>query len=100
LEEIVNVLSCPKFSKYIDEEDITGFLARIHRSWRKISVHCVITDCRDIKDNKFLEVAVSGDADIIISGDQDLLTLHPYRKIQILTPSDFIKVQEQALLNV
>ncbi|MDA0781170.1 MAG: putative toxin-antitoxin system toxin component, PIN family [Rickettsiales bacterium] len=93
LEEISTVLSRPKFSKYIDEEDITGFLARIHRSWHKIAVNCVITDCRDSKDNKFLEVAVSGDADIIISGDQDLLTLHPYRNINILTPADFLNTK-------
>ncbi|PIR39905.1 MAG: putative toxin-antitoxin system toxin component, PIN family [Alphaproteobacteria bacterium CG11_big_fil_rev_8_21_14_0_20_39_49] len=94
LEEISTVLSTvlsrPKFSKYIDEDDITGFLARIHRSWHKIAFNCVITDCRDSKDNKFLEVAVSGGADIIISGDQDLLTLHPYRNIKILTPADFL----------
>jgi putative PIN family toxin of toxin-antitoxin system len=92
LEEIANVLSRPKFAKYIDEDDITGFLARINRSWHKIAVSCVINDCRDPKDNKFLELALSGESQMIISGDQDLLTLHTYRNIQILTPADYLGV--------
>lgn len=94
LEEITTVLSRPKFAKYIDEDDITGFLARIHRSWHKIAVSCVINDCRDPKDNKFLELALSGEAEMIISGDQDLLTLHPYRDIKIVTAADFLETQE------
>ncbi len=49
-----------------------------------------ITDCRDAKDNKFLEVAVCGHADVIITGDQDLLALSPYRGITIITPRDFL----------
>ena len=90
LEEITTVLSRPKFSRYIDEDDITGFLARIHATWEKISIHCHIQDCRVPKDNKFLELAISGQANILISGDQDLLILHPYRTVSILTPSDFL----------
>ncbi len=41
-----------------------------------------ITDCRDAKDNEFLELAVSGKADCIISGDDDLLVLDPFRGIK------------------
>jgi len=42
-----------------------------------------INACRDIKDNKFLELAVSGNASAIITGDNDLLTLNPFQKITI-----------------
>jgi uncharacterized protein len=49
-------------------------------------------DCRDPKDNKFLEVAVSGFADIIITGDRDLIEMNPYRGITILTPSEVLKL--------
>jgi len=51
-----------------------------------------INDCRDEKDNMILETAVYGNADFIISGDEDLLILNPYRWIQILRPVAFIKL--------
>jgi len=49
-----------------------------------------ITDCRDPEDNKFLELAVSANASCIITGDKDLLILHPFRNIPILNAVDFI----------
>ncbi|NJN72953.1 MAG: putative toxin-antitoxin system toxin component, PIN family [Limnothrix sp. RL_2_0] len=47
---------------------------------------------RDPKDNKFLELAVDGNADYLITGDQDLLILHPFQKTQIITPAQFLKL--------
>jgi hypothetical protein len=58
-----------------------------------IEVKDTITDCRDPKDNKFLELAVSGKASAIISGDEDLLALHPFRDIPIFTLRDFLEHQ-------
>lgn len=49
-----------------------------------------VRECRDAKDNKFLELAQSGRADHIISGDGDLLVLNPFRGILILTPREFL----------
>jgi predicted nucleic acid-binding protein len=49
-----------------------------------------VTDCRDERDNKFLEVALSGNAKVILTGDQDLLILHPWRNISILTPAMYL----------
>ena len=46
--------------------------------------------CRDPKDDKFLEVAVHGRAELILTGDTDLLVLHPFRGIAILTPADYL----------
>jgi putative PIN family toxin of toxin-antitoxin system len=48
------------------------------------------TECRDPRDNKFLALAASGKAKVIITGDNDLLTLHPWHEISILTPRQFI----------
>jgi putative PIN family toxin of toxin-antitoxin system len=50
-----------------------------------------IVACRDPKDDKFLELAVCGRADVIVSGDHDLLALHPFRYIPIVTPAAFIR---------
>ena len=47
--------------------------------------------CRDYKDNMFLSLAVSAQANCIVSGDKDLLTLHPFNEIPILTPAGFLK---------
>jgi predicted nucleic acid-binding protein len=51
----------------------------------------------DPKDDKFLEVAVAGEADVIVSGDEDLLVLHPFAGIPILPPADFLQMLEDAL---
>ncbi len=47
--------------------------------------------CRDPDDDKFLELALSGDADVIVSGDDDLLVLHPFRGIPILSCDAFLE---------
>jgi putative PIN family toxin of toxin-antitoxin system len=49
-----------------------------------------ITECRDPKDNKFLELAIAGNAECIVTGDKDLLELNPFRNIQIITPKEFL----------
>jgi len=49
-----------------------------------------VKDCRDPDDNRILECAVSGAADAIITGDKDLLVLHPFRGIPILTVRQFL----------
>lgn len=51
-----------------------------------------ITACRDPKDNKFLELAVSANAPCIITGDKDLLSLNPFRDIPIVSASDFLNM--------
>jgi len=49
-----------------------------------------INDCRDPKDNKFLDLAISANASCIITGDKDLLMLNPFRGIPIINAVDFI----------
>lgn len=94
LEEVSEVLSRPKFSRYVDEDDIVGFLARIHRTWKEVCIIHGIEACRDPKDDKFLEVAINGGATIIVSGDKDLLVLNPYQGVDIITSSEFLRKTE------
>lgn len=56
-----------------------------------VSIIDRITACRDPKDDKFLELAVNSHADLIISGDADLLALDPFREIPIVTPAGFVQ---------
>jgi predicted nucleic acid-binding protein len=55
-----------------------------------------INACRDPKDNKFLEVAVAGQAEVLVSGDEDLLVLHPFRGIPIVSPAEFLELLDEA----
>jgi putative PIN family toxin of toxin-antitoxin system len=58
-------------------------------TWVEPSIH--IRACRDARDDKFLEVAVHGKADAIVTGDADLLALDPFQGIAILTPADYLE---------
>ena len=91
LTELYEVLSRAQFRRYIDKEDIRRFLAALTREAHWIEVDVQICACRDPKDDKFLSLAVSGQATHIVSGDADLLALHPFQGIQILAPSEFLE---------
>jgi len=88
--ELTEVLHHSKFDRYLTEHRRLTLLAVIIRTADLVEVDATITDCRDPKDNKFLELAVSGRATHLVTGDQDLLMLHPYRGITILTPRQFL----------
>jgi putative PIN family toxin of toxin-antitoxin system len=92
LAEYENVMLRSKFDRYVSLARRQSFLAELRGGVEKIRIIEFITDCRDAKDNIYLDVAVNGLANVLITGDQDLLILHPYRgMLPILTPSDFVK---------
>lgn len=90
-KELVEVLSRPKFSKYFSEIDKSIFLINYFHSTQFVKVNIVVEDCRDPKDNKFLALAFEHSSDFIVSGDNDLLILNPYKNIPILTPNGFLE---------
>lgn len=90
LAELYEVLGRKKFHRYLDEKDIRSFLAALTREAEWVEVDVRIAACRDPKDDKFLEVAVSGRATHIVTGDTDLLALHPFQGIEILPPHRFL----------
>jgi predicted nucleic acid-binding protein len=59
-----------------------------------IPVSSTVRAWRDPRDDKFLELALDGEADWIVSGDQDLLVLHPFRGIPVLTPQAFLTAHD------
>jgi uncharacterized protein len=90
LTELNEVLSRRRFERYLLEEERMRFLAALVREAELVEITETVTDCRDPKDNKFLELAVCGKADCIVSGDKDLLILNPFRGIPISTPKAFL----------
>ena len=93
LAELSEVLGRPRFNRYVSEDTRHEFLEMLVREAELIEVTERLTVCRDPKDDKFLELAISGGATHIISGDEDLLTLHPFRGISVLSPQDFVTQQ-------
>jgi putative PIN family toxin of toxin-antitoxin system len=90
LEELRTVLHRPKFARYIQIETVEPYLEMVG-AFGLIFVNLPpIRACRDPKDDKFLEVAVHGRADVIVTGDTDLLALNPFRGIEILTPAEYL----------
>ncbi len=92
LRELNEVLSRKQFRKYVDEDDARRFLASLLRQAEWVEVSAKIAACRDPDDDKFLELAVSGLATHIVTGDQDLLVLDPFQGISILTPRAFLEL--------
>ena len=90
IAELDEVLRRPKFDKYVSEARRLEFLAALLYEADLIDVVDVVADCRDPKDNKFLELALSGGASHIVTGDSDLIVLHPFRGIAIVSPQSFL----------
>jgi uncharacterized protein len=91
LDELAGVLSRRKFDSYASPADRVSFVRLIVTMVELVSIATVIRACRDPKDDKFLEVAVNGEADLIVTGDKDLLTLNPFHDVAIITPAQYLK---------
>lgn len=98
LDELVDVLHRPRLRvKYgLSESTLRAVIRLIVLRSELITAEASIAVCRDPKDDKFLEVAVAGQADLIISGDEDLLVLDPYAGIPIVSPRQFLTMLDRA----
>ena len=90
LSELREVIRRPRFNRYLLEGQRREFLYNLEQDSELIPITHAITACRDPNDDKFLELALSGNATHIITGDHDLLALHPFRSIPIITPATFL----------
>ena len=76
------------FDSIAAREELVSILNRVVKH---TSVQSEVTDCRDPDDNKFLSLALDGNASFLITGDKDLKVLHPWRGIAILSAGDFVR---------
>ena len=90
MRELHDVVSRPKFDRYVTPSERERFLGLLLRDAQLVEITESIRACRDPKDDQVLELAVCGRADWIITGDADLLVLDPFRGIRIVTPTDFL----------
>ena len=89
--ELSEVIARKKFDRYFPGESRNEFLLTLARVSRFIEPKLTITDCIDASDNRFLELAIETTATIIVSGDEHLRSMNPWREISILSPSEFLQ---------
>nr|WP_315418108.1 putative toxin-antitoxin system toxin component, PIN family [uncultured Pedobacter sp.] len=91
LEEFLEVVKRPKFRRYFAQTDIEELLETIDEYGEFIVVKSRIEICRDAKDNFLLSLAVDGKADLLLTGDQDLLMIEKIGNTNIKTISSFFE---------
>jgi putative PIN family toxin of toxin-antitoxin system len=90
LQELASVLHRPKLAAYVSLAESTMFLTELARVVELVLITERVELCRDPRDDKFLELALVGRADFLLTGDADLLALHPFRGTTILTPTAYL----------
>lgn len=95
--ELRDVLTRPRMilSYGISDATVEAVVAAVAASGEAVVPDRRVLECRDPKDDKFLEVAVAGNADVIVSGDEDLLVLSPFEGVPIVGPAAFLAMLEQ-----
>lgn len=91
IEELAGVLGRAKWDRYVSVEHRQEFVRRLLHVTTLVPVLSEIDDCPDPADNRFLALALDAGADVIVTGDRDLLDLDPWREIRILTPAEFLE---------
>jgi uncharacterized protein len=90
LSELASTVRRNKFDKYKPLGEREQFLLTIARASKIVGITCTVSDCRDPKDDCFLELALSASSTLIVSGDDDLLSMHPYKGVDVVNPSAFL----------
>ena len=96
LNEVVEVLHRPRLARFVDpalRDDLLDLIIP-GAAWFEPAER--ITDCRDAKDNKYLELALAASAATIVSSDGDLLALHPWRGVRLLRPAEYLATSRES----
>jgi putative PIN family toxin of toxin-antitoxin system len=96
LAELDRVLTYPKLQRYYTDKERTRFVALIMALCEVVDLPETIPHiCRDPEDDQLIACAVFGEADLIVSGDDDLLALERVGDIPILTAAQFLEILQQ-----
>ncbi len=90
MAELVDVFARPRLARFVLPDLRDEVLALLDTSGVFVAPAERVTDCRDAKDNKYLELALAARVATIVSGDDDLLLLHPWRGVRILSPAIYL----------
>jgi uncharacterized protein len=82
----------PKFDRYVSAEERQVFLQFVKKNAEMCETWSDMRICRDPKDDKFLALAIDGKADVLITGDKDLLELPAVGNLRIINAADFLTI--------
>ena len=88
-DDLARAVRKPYLAKQINPEHYEKLVSKLKRNAELVDVHSVVDACRDPKDNFLLALAKDGNADYLITGDLDLLTMKKFEKTKIVSLSDF-----------
>ncbi len=95
--EAQRVFQYARFDQYVTARAREEFLEEVSDQALWLADPAPLQACRDPNDDKFLALALAGGVEVVVSGDQDLLVLHPFCGIPILTTGDFLNQNQKAL---
>ncbi len=90
MAEQIEVCARPRLQRFLNPELRDAVLSDLHAFGVYFVPSEGVADFRDPKDNLYLDLALESDADMIVSSDQDLLVLHPWRSVRILLPAEYL----------
>ena len=90
LRELLRVLARPRLQRYLDPRAAAEAVTLLTRIAETVPTASRLEICRDPDDNGILELALDGRADLVVTGDSDLLALVEFRDVRIVTPRLFL----------
>ena len=94
IEEFIEVVERPKFKKIFSSSDIRNLFTDIYLYADIIEVKTSVQICRDKKDNFLLSLCQDGNADFLLTVDEDLLVLRKFGKTRIMTLAEYLELQK------
>ena len=91
-EEFDSRIRRPRISKHGSPDELEAYVGLLSGQAEFITVTESITACSDPDDNMFLELAVSGAADYIVTGNMKDFPPSPFQGIPILSPAEFVEM--------
>jgi len=91
--ELADVMARSRFNRYLSRENRERFVLELCSIVEFVPIIQTVRECRDPDDDRILEVALNGRGDVIITGDEDLLLLNPWRGIGIVRPAQYLNQQ-------
>ena len=91
-DELIEVVHRPKLRKYFSLDDIRELMALLEMKASFVVISEHVSECRDAKDNFLLDLCIAGEADYLVTGDADLIALHPFRGAKIIHYRDFVAI--------
>jgi putative PIN family toxin of toxin-antitoxin system len=95
IQELHEVLFRRKFDRYLSLTTRKRFITAMLRRAIIVEVEPGIRECRDPRDDKFLDLAVGGNAAFVVASDEDLLSLNPFRGIPVVTPAKLLEIMSR-----